>query len=107
MWVVNGNNIKMAEGDFGVGLPVTIDGVTFASNDEMIFVVKKNQNDADPVFTLTFSDIVDNTIEINLTQALSDLLSVGTYVYSLDWFQDGEFMCNIIPSASFKVVDKA
>lgn len=106
MWVVNGNNLKMTEGDFGIVLPVTVNGITFTANDEIMFTLKRYQNDADPVLTLTFSDIVDNTIEINLTQELSNLLSVGTYVYSLDWYQSGEFMCNIIPSASFKVVDK-
>jgi hypothetical protein len=42
-----------------------------------------------------------------LTEEESALFPVGVYCYRLDWYQEGTFMCNIIPDAVFKVVDKA
>ena len=106
MWVANGNDIKMTEGDFGIELPITINGPTFTSSDEITFTVKKNPDDTTPVFFMTFFNIVENTIKIKLSQADTSRFSVGTYVYSLDWYQSGVFMCNIIPSSTFRVVDK-
>ena len=53
-----------------------------------------------------------NVTNLNLSMAEGDYgialpVPVGGYVYCLDWYQNGNFMCNIIPSAQFKVVDKA
>ena len=55
----------------------------------------------------TYTNIQNNTIDFELTDSETELLPVGVYAYSLDWYQDGAFMCNIIPSGLFKVVDKA
>ena len=41
------------------------------------------------------------------TEDVIALLSVGTYYYALDWYQNGAFLCNIIPASTLKVVDKA
>ena len=54
-----------------------------------------------------YSNIQKNTINLVLTQAESALLTVGTYVYSLDWYQDDSFLCNIIKYGLFLVGDKA
>ena len=51
--------------------------------------------------------IIENTVNLELTEQDTALLPVGAYVYSLDWYQSGNFMCNIIPYASLRVVDKA
>lgn len=104
MWAVNGNHLTMTEGDWGVELPITISGVTFAASDAVRIVIKKGET---ALVTKDFTNINDNTVNLELTEAESALFSVGTYVYSLDWYQNGAFMCNIIPSAVFKVVDKA
>lgn len=105
MWAVNGNDLRMTEGDFGVELPIKVSGTTFALSDEIKFTLKNRMN-GDELLTKTFSNIADNTINLELTEEESDKLEVGTYLYSLDWFQDGAFLCNIIPSATLKVVDK-
>lgn len=108
MWVVNGQNLTMVEGDFGIQLPVTIDGTTFAANDEIKFTLKTAMNGETLVEkTFPYAEISENTVNLELTEIESATLPVGTYIYSLDWFQDGAFMCNIIPFATFKVVDKA
>ena len=106
MWKVTGQTLTMTEEDFGLALPITINGAVFAENDELKLTIKTAMN-GDVVFEKTFTNIQQNTISLEITEAESELLFVGSYVYSLDWFQDGAFLCNIIPSAQFKVVDKA
>lgn len=105
-WSETGQNLSMAEGDFGIKLPITVSGITFSQSDEILLVIKTKINGED-VLTKTFSNIIENTIDLELTEAESALLAVGTYVYRLDWYQNGAFLCNIIPTAEFKVVDKA
>lgn len=96
----------MCEGDFGMRLPITVTGPTFTASDEMKLTVKTALN-GDTILEKTFSNIAQNTINLILTASESALLAVGTYVYALDWYQNGQFLCNIIPAALFKVVDKA
>ena len=106
MWAVVGNDLKMTEGDWGIKLPMTVSGTTFTENDDLRFTLKDGMN-GNTILTKTFSNISQNTVQLELTEAESELLTVGSYVYSLDWYQDGAFMCNIIPNALFRVVDKA
>ena len=106
MWKVNGQDLKMAEGDWGIQLPITIPGTEFSANDEVKLTIKTALN-GDTILEKTFANISENTVNLELTEAESALLPVGSYVYRLDWYQDGAFMCNIIPIASLKVVDKA
>lgn len=106
MWVVNKQTLQMTEGDWGIELPISIDGVELTASDEVMVTIKTEKN-GETVIIKNFANISENTINLSLTEEESALLGVGTYVYSLDWYQDGAFLCNIIPAASFKVVDKA
>lgn len=106
MWNVSDLTIKMAEGDWGVALPIAVTGTTFTAADELAFVIKTKMN-GDEILTKTFGTITQNTISLELTEAESALLPVGGYVWRLDWYQDGAFLCNVVPNATFKVVDKA
>lgn len=105
MWAVNGNNLTMTEGDWGITLPITVSGVTFTQNDMLKFVFKDKQNGN--VILMKEDTPTNGKIDLVLTEAESALFPVGTYVYSLDWYQDDAFLCNIITSAALKVVDKA
>ena len=105
-WEVSGNSISMAEGDFGVKLPMTISGTTFAASDSVKLDIK-SEPDGEAIVSKEFTNIQQNTVNIELTEAESALLPVGNYVYVMDWYQSGVFMCNIITKAAFKVVDKA
>ena len=104
MWVVSGTSLSMAEGDWGVELPVTVSGATFAANDSLKIVIKNGET---TLVEKEYTNITQNTVKLELTEAESALLPIGVYVYRLDWYQDGAFMCNIIPISTFKVVDKA
>ena len=106
MWVTSANSIQMAEGDFGIALPMTISGPTFTASDEIKMTVKDSMNGT-TLLEKTFSDIQNNTISIELTSSETAQLPVGNYVYSIDWYQEGHFLCNIVPASKFKVVDKA
>lgn len=106
MWNVTGTSLQMVEGDFGISLPVTVSGTTLTANDTLKFTFKTDPN-GETILTKEYSNITQNTANLELTETESALFSVGNYFYSLDWYQDGAFMCNIIPISTFKVVDKA
>lgn len=105
MWAVTNSDLKMVEGDWGIELPVTISGVTLSENDVFKFTFKQKVNGTtilEKEYTPT-----QNKVTLEFTEAESALFHIGVYVYSLDWYQSGAFLCNVIPCASFRVVDKA
>lgn len=104
MWTYIGNNIRMIEGDYGIGLPIIIKGAIFDDNDIIRITFKKTANDA-PILEKEYTPIY-NTIELKLTEAESALFPVGTYVYALDWYRDSVLLCNITPVAELRVFDK-
>ena len=106
MWAVSGHEIRMTEGDYGIKLPINISGTTLTENDVIKFTLKDKLNGT-AILEKDFSNISQNTVNLELTAAESALLPVGGYVYSLDWYQDGTFMCNIIAVGQYKVVEKA
>lgn len=105
MWEVYGDNLKMTVGDYGVELPLTISGTTLTASDEIKFTAKHKQTGS-TILEKTFSNISANTVNLVLTKKDSNQFRVGEYRYSLDWYQDNVFMCNIIPDAQLMVVNK-
>ena len=105
MWAVKNTTISMAEGDWGVELPYSVEEVTFAEYDILRFTFK-DQNNGTVVLVKEYTP-VENTVNLVFSEAESALFSPGQYVYSVDWYQAGAFLCNIVASATFKVVDKA
>lgn len=95
----------MTVGDYGVALPVTFDGITIGTQDMFKFTFKKHRNGE----ALLVKDVaaVQSVVSLVLSASDSALFPVGEYVYSLDWYQNGAFLCNAIPIAAFKVVGKA
>ena len=104
-WTVKNTTLSMAEGDWGVALPITVDEVTLTEHDLLKFTFK-DQNNGNVILTKEYTP-VENTANLSFTEAETALFPVGQYVYSLDWYQSGAFLCNIIPTATLKVVDKA
>lgn len=107
MWIVNGQEIKMTEGDYGIILPIKIKGTTFGVDDNIQLIVKAKKNDENAILSKSFEILNDNIVNIILTEAETNQLPVGTYVYSLDWYKTNNFMCNLIPAGSFIILDKA
>lgn len=103
MWRTDGNDITMVVGDYGIILPISVRGVTIGQYDKMRVKIG-NQNAA--ILELTFSNIADSAINLELTAEQSAKLKVGSYLYSIDWYQNGAFMCNLIPVSKFRVVTK-
>lgn len=106
MWNCNGLNISMVRGDYGIELPITISGTTLTNADELMLVVKDRIN-GNTLLTKSFGNIQNNTVNLVLTAAESALLPEGMHLYSLDWYQSGHFLSNVIPAAMFGVVSKA
>lgn len=105
MWIVKAREIQMTAGDYGVELPISISGVTLGASDSILFTLKSAHYTT--VLTKTFTNIQNNTVGLVLTSADSESLLAGDYIYTLDWYQSGQFMCNLVEGAAFKVVAKA
>ena len=104
-WSASGSNLQMCEGDYGVAIPITVKGVTLDALDSVKVTIKTEKNGA-TVLEKTYSSVSNNTVNFSLTAAETAKLSVGTYIYVLDWYRSGTFLYNILPAATLKVVDK-
>lgn len=104
-WTVTGQSLTMVEGDYGLQVPITFTGGTITASDEMRFLLN-DSIDGTNIITKTFNNIQDNKIYLELTEVESAKLSVGSYVYGIDWYQAGAFMDNVIPVSPFKVIKK-
>lgn len=104
MWVASGTNLQMTKDDYGLALPITINGTELSENDSIEIRIKNNKTGK--VILKKNLTPVDNIVELEFTDEESKKFPVGSYSYALDWYQDGRFMCNIIPNAGFKVVPK-
>ena len=105
-WYVSGNDLQMAEGDYGIALPITISGMEFAAGDCVKLTIQTAKN-GEVILERDFTTISENTITLELTEEESGLLPSVSYVYRLDAYQDGNYLNNIIPLALLKVVDVA
>ena len=104
MWNSSCLTISMAEGDYGIDLPITITGAQLSAGDEVRLKITRGTTE---ILSKVFNEFTNNTVSLCLTEEESAQLPIGIYTYSLDWYQDGFFMCNLIPFSIFKVVDKA
>lgn len=96
----------MTEGDYGITLPITISGATLYESDNVELTVKKNAK-GEKILTKTYTGITNNTINFLLTEEESVLLPPSMYVYTLDWYRDGKFLCNVIKNGLFEVERKS
>lgn len=109
MWKVknkNSDDVTMTEGDFGLTLPYSIEGLPVSPLDDLRFTVKTEKN-GEAVLEKIFHADDENTVDLVFTEAESALLVPGNYIYVLDWYSEGEFMGNLINGAKLKVEDKA
>ena len=105
-WKVNGETLSMAEGDFGITLPIIVHGATFSPSDDVLITIKDKMN-GETIVEKTYSAIENSTVYFEFTETESAELPVGVYAYVIDWYQNGVFRCNIIPNSILRVVDKA
>ena len=106
MWSGNAYNLTMVEGDYGIQCPIVIEGVTLTASDAFLITIKDKAN-GEIIIAKDYDNITKNTIPFELTDAESELLSPGFYVFTLDWYQSGSFLCNLIANGSLNVEDKA
>lgn len=108
MWKTkkNSTEISMTEGDFGISVPykVTI-GAIIDTADSVLMTIKTEKN-GEALFTKTFTDIANNTIDLSFTEAESEQLEVGSYLYTMDWYKGTQFYYCIVDDGKLKVEDK-
>ncbi len=101
--------LEMIEGDFGLILPIELqveDDETISSEDVFqIKIYKKINHEA--IIEKNYTNIQDNTINFQLSKSESNILTVGNYLYDLDWYQGNLFLGNIIAKAYLTVREKA
>ena len=105
-WKVDGHALTMAEGDFGLALPVTLSGMQLAAGDCIRITIRTALN-GETVLEKNYDTFEENTFSLVLTEEESALFHPGAYVYRMDVYQDGSYLCNVIPCGNFKVVDVA
>lgn len=103
MWIVSGTGLTMTEGDYGIALPVNLSGFNFIEGDTIRYTFKEVPN-AGVILQKDFA--AGGAIGLTFTADESAKFRVGNYVYSVDWFREGSYLCNILAQATFKVVDK-
>ena len=107
MFEVEDTKISMTERDFGIVLPIELElNSEITSKDNFSIKIFKKINE-EPIIEKTYSNIIENTINFQLTEEESKLLEVGSYYYDIDWYQENSFLNNIIAKAKFKVSEKA
>lgn len=100
-----GKKIIMTEGDYGLELPIKITGATFENNDKIKMIIKDYKNGT-TLLEKEYNNITNNTFNFNLTEQETEIFKPANYVYSLDWYRNGDFLCNIVPNGQFEVEDK-
>lgn len=95
--------ITMTEGDYGVSIPIHFIDAEFESDDSVKVTIMV---DSETKIEKTYTNIVDDTIDFSLTEAESNLLPVGFYLYSIEWYQDGVFKDCILEKSPFVVSER-
>ena len=107
MITAKGTEIEMIEGDYGIVLPIEILAEQeISTSDKFSIKIYKGIN-TEPLIVKEYTNLKDNIIEFKLTIEESRKLVVGRYKYDLDWYQDNNFLQNIIASGRFSVKEKA
>lgn len=108
MWKTkkNSTDISMTEGDFGISIPYTVNIGANIDVDDYVLLTIKTERNGETLFTKTFSNIAHNTIDFVFTEAESEQLEVGNYLYTMDWYKGNQFYYCIVDNGKLKVEDK-
>ena len=104
MWNKENNKISMTKGDYGIALPITITGIEIESGEQIIFYLKKTNNEE--VLKKIFENLKDNTFDLEFTKEESERLEIGTYLYNIDWYKENVFLGNIVKNEIFEVSER-
>ena len=104
MWNKENNKISMTKGDYGIALPITITGIEIESGEQIIFYLKKTNNEE--VLKKIFENLKDNTFDLEFTKEESERLEIGTYLYNIDWYKENVFLGNIVKNEIFEISER-
>lgn len=95
--------ITMTEGDFGIPLPIKINGTEILEDDVISFKILDEKNE---IIKKEYTNINNNQFDFTLTHEESNKLKPGFYYYIIDLYKNDEFMNNIIKNEPFIVERK-
>lgn len=104
IFVYNDLKITITRGDSGlVRLAILEDGEEspFTNGaDEVRFAVKEYPGASESIFETTITQFIDGVAEIIIPSSATQGVSVGNYIYGIQWIDDGEVR-TIVPGADF------
>ena len=111
MYKIDGLNIKMTEGDYGVILPIELETENEETFDVDDFFAMKIYDGLNTLPLITkiyeYSEFENDTIPFTLTQEETALLKVGNeYIYDIEWYQNDIFQCCIVEKKSYGITEK-
>jgi len=100
----NSTDLIMTEGDFGVEIDLNFNAITISALDTVRVEVRTEKN-GDPILTKEYTGVT-SVLPLSWTEEETALLTPGNYLYNLDWYSNGVFMCNLINNSKLQVKDK-
>ena len=88
---VNGKYIKMHEGDYGEIITFKLTNGNILSTDDVTFIVEDMES-KDDIISKKVNYIDSTTFEISFTQAETNLLKQGKYLWGILQERDGELI---------------
>lgn len=101
-----GTRITMDYGDYGIQLPIDIDGAVFEDTDTMLFELKKSKNSC-PIIKKEYTNTSDDNnlfrFFLEFTKKESQAIPPGNYVYYITYLKNGDVRDTIVSGESFKI----
>ena len=88
---VRGKEIKFNEGDYGEIITFNLSEGNILSNDSITFIIEDLIN-KDNIMEKQLIIKDSTTFELSFTQAESNSLKIGRYLWGLIWERDGELV---------------
>lgn len=104
--IAKGTRIFMDYADYGITLPIDVEGTDFEATDTMIFELKKS-SDSPSIITKEFTNELESTslfrFFLEFSKKEAESLFPGNYVYYVRYLKDGDVRDTVIDGDDFKI----
>lgn len=105
-FIAKGTRISMDAYDYGITLPIDVEGTNFEEDDTMLFELKKS-SDSNSLIVKEFSNELQSTdlfrFFLEFSKEESESLFPGNYVYYIRYLKDGNVRDTIVDGDDFKI----
>ena len=99
--------LTLDEGDYGIGVEVTIKNYTFDEKDEIVITIRNRDYDREIVLEKRYSTkgktIQDNKFYFIISEQESKLFKEELYSWEMELYRDKKFLLTITQSQEFVV----